>query len=216
MILNILVNECWKCKNDYLIAYLADDSIPVGPSYFTERQIDIARENGVRIETVHSKTMDEDYDACICPHCEAFLGEFFYHDFTYIDGEVQYKLNENDEIIEKIVNKDIFLKEHNGYDPEVEKRKLEDETKNIQKDISRLKRNRYFSEYNCVRVKFENGKNYPYNCPFDIDVGDTVYVEGKMQGIKGKVVKITGKWKPFRNMQEIIKVDKGVIEDADS
>ena len=28
MILNIIVDECWRCKNDYLVAYMDDDSIP--------------------------------------------------------------------------------------------------------------------------------------------------------------------------------------------
>ena len=216
MILNIIVSECWKCKNDYLIAYLADDSIPVGPSYFSKKQIELAKENGVKIEMVHSKTMDTDYEACICPHCDAFLGEFFYHDFAYIDGDIQIRLNESDEIVERIINNKIVLKEHNGYDPEKEKQKLEAEIIEIKRSIDRLRRNSDFSNYNCVRVKFENGKNYPYNCSFEVEIGDIVYVEGKLQGIKGKVVKITGKWSTYKTMQEIVKLEKVGDNNANS
>ncbi len=207
MILNIIVDECWKCKNDFLVSYLADDSMPVGPSYFSDKQIELAIENGVKIDLVHSKTMDTDYNACICPHCGAFLGEFFYHDFVYIEGDVQYKLNEFDVVIEKIVNNEIVLRENNGYDPEKERIKLENEIKELEKNKTRLKRVQDYRDFNCVRVKFDNGKNYPYNCPFEVKIGDTVYVEGKLQGVKGKVIKIEGKWRAFKSMQEVIKVE---------
>ncbi len=208
MILNVKVTECWKCKNDYLIAYFEDDSIPVGPSFFTERQIDLAKDNGVIIEMVHSKTMNSDYEACVCPHCNAFLGEFFYHDYTYIPGDIQIHLNESDEILKTVINNELELREHNGYDVEVEKKKLELEIKELEEKLKRSKRNQIFSDFHCVRVKFENGKNYPYNCPFDVKIGDIVYVEGKLQGVKGKVVKIQGKWQKYKTMQEVIKVEK--------
>jgi hypothetical protein len=208
MVLNIIVDECWRCKNDYLVAYIDDDSIPYGPSRFTEKQIEIAKAKGVKIEEVHSKTMDTEYDSCVCPHCNSFLGDFFYHDFAYVPGNIQIKLDSEDNIINEVINEKIEIREHNGFDVEVDNARIEKERAEKQKGLSRLKRLYQFSDYNCVRVKFDNGKNYPYNCPFDAEVGDIVYVEGKLQGVKGEIVKIVGNWKSYKTMQEVIKVEK--------
>lgn len=210
MILNIIVDECWRCKNDFLVAYIEDNCIPYGPSGFTDKQIKLAKDKGVKIDEVYSKTLDKMYKSCICPHCDSFLGDFFYHDFAYVPGNIQIELDRDDQVLKETINEEIALREKNAFDLQEENEKLETELEAHKKNQEKMRRNHELSEYNCIRVKFENGKNYPYNCPFDVKLGDTVYVEGKLQGVKGKVVKIVGKWKPFKNMQEVIKVDKMV------
>lgn len=208
MILNIIIDECWRCKNDYLVAYIDDDCIPYGPSGFTLKQKELAIAKGVKIKNVHSKTKDEDYESCVCPHCKSFLGDFFYHDFAYVPGNIQIELDAADNILRETLNEEIILREHNGFDINEDNARIEKERDKKLKTFLKFDRANDFSDYSCVRVKFENGKNYPYNCPFDVDVGDTVYVDGKLQGVKGKVVKITGGWKAFKSMQEVIKVEK--------
>lgn len=41
-----------------------------------------------------------------------------------------------------------------------------------------------------IKVKFENGKSYRYFCEYKVDIGDTVFVPGKMDGQPGTVVEI--------------------------
>jgi hypothetical protein len=47
-----------------------------------------------------------------------------------------------------------------------------------------------------VTVEFDNGKEYPYyNDKFNLKVGDIVFVDGKLAGKAGRVVKVTTKFK---------------------
>lgn len=47
-----------------------------------------------------------------------------------------------------------------------------------------------------VTVHFVNGKEYPYyNDSFNLKVGDTVFVDGKLAGIQGEVVKVSTQFK---------------------
>ncbi len=47
-----------------------------------------------------------------------------------------------------------------------------------------------------VTVRFENGKEYPYyNDEFNLNVGDVVFVDGKLAGQPGRVTEVTTKFK---------------------
>lgn len=207
-ILNIYKDVCWRCKNDYLVAYMDTGNMPYGPSGFTKRQTELARKHNVLIEEVFSKTIQDSYDTCVCPHCKSFLGDFFYHDFAYVPGHIQIELKDNDEVNDVKYNEDVKFKPHNGFDIDKENKRIKEEIELKKRDLKKFERNFTYHDNKCVRVKFKNGKNYPYNCPFDVKVGDIVFVEGKLQGVEGTVAKIEGKWKPYKSMQEVIYIKK--------
>ena len=102
--INISVEPCWKCKEEMRVAYYSDNlQMPYGPSNFTDKQIEIGRSAGCKIDLAFSKTMQEQYLANICKNCGAFKGDFFYHDYAYVPGDIQYFLDEDDNVI-KVVN----------------------------------------------------------------------------------------------------------------
>ncbi|NLA32776.1 MAG: hypothetical protein GX864_02410 [Mollicutes bacterium] len=106
--INISVISCWNCKSDMIDAYYSDDlSIPRGPSYFTEKQMKIAIDEGCIIKETFSKTMQVSYPASICPNCGSMHGDFFYHDYAYVPGDVQCFLDNDDNVIEKVINKEL-------------------------------------------------------------------------------------------------------------
>ena len=110
--INISVISCWNCKKDMIDSYYSDDlSIPVGPSCFTEKQTKIALEEGCIIKQSFSKTMQVSYPAAICQNCGSMHGDFFYNEYAYVPGDIQFFLNSKDNIIKKVVNKEIVLKQ---------------------------------------------------------------------------------------------------------
>jgi hypothetical protein len=109
--INLSVISCWNCKHDMINAYYSNDiSIPVGPAYFTEKQIKIALDGGCIIKETFSNTAQESYPAALCPNCGSMYGDFFYHDYVYVPGDVQYFLDNDDNVIDKIINKELILK----------------------------------------------------------------------------------------------------------
>lgn len=106
--INISVISCWNCKSDMIDSYYSDDlSIPRGPSYFTEKQMKIAIDEGCIIKETFSNTMQVSYPAAICPNCGSMHGDFFYHDYAYVPGDVQCFLDNDDNVIEKVINKEL-------------------------------------------------------------------------------------------------------------
>lgn len=103
--INISVEPCWKCKENMKVAYYSDDNtMPFGPSNFTDKQIAIAREAGAHIDLVFSKTSQVEYIANICTNCGSFKGDFYYHEYAYESGDIQYFIDEDDNIIETKIN----------------------------------------------------------------------------------------------------------------
>lgn len=209
--INILVNECWRCKNDMLVSYYDDGTlIPCGPSNFTEKQVAIASNAGCIIKESYSKTMQESYLANICPHCGAMIGDFFYHDYTYIPGDIQYFLDNEDNVIKIENNKQIELKPKNDWSEEKERELLEKQREQRQIEqakLGELIRLRLLKNQGiCVRVKFANNRSYVYNCRQEIKIGDHVKVDGKLSEIDGCVVGILGKWRLNENMKEVTEV----------
>jgi hypothetical protein len=209
--LNLVVNECWKCKNDYIVSYISTNvSIPYGPSNFTQKQIDLSKQYGCKIEDSFSETMQESYLAAICPVCGAMFGDFFYHDFAYQEGDVVIKLDSNNDVLDIKINRELTLREHKAY-------ANSDYTSNSkEKYISREKiklnemiQSRLTTHSGlCVRVRFDNNRNYLYNVKFPISIGDKVRVSGKFSDHVGTVIGITSSWRINKYMQQIVEVCK--------
>lgn len=79
-VLKIIEAPCWRCSEIAKLAFF-DDTMSVGR--FNDKLLSLAREQGVIIENVYSKTADESYNACICPHCKSMFGDHFLHDYWY-------------------------------------------------------------------------------------------------------------------------------------
>lgn len=61
----------------------------------------------------------------------------------------------------------------------------------------------------CIKVRFKNiNKTYKYNCKFEVNIGDSVTVFGKLEDDIGEVVEIVGQWQLNKFMQEIKSVIK--------
>lgn len=81
----IINAECWQCNKPMLVALSGDDSgnLSGGPEVFSDAEIKLARQHGVLLETVSSKTADQIYLANVCKECGAFVGQFFFFAHYY-------------------------------------------------------------------------------------------------------------------------------------
>ncbi len=76
----IITAPCWKCDKEMKVALLGTESGDLlgGPETFSEPEKLLALENGVFLKVINSQTAEETYLANICPHCNAFVGKWFY------------------------------------------------------------------------------------------------------------------------------------------
>lgn len=87
--------SCWKCGGAMRVAWATRGSMDgsgQGGEYLFPRSFDrplfeAAAASGVAIKKVHSKTTGEDYEACICTRCGAFVGESFLFGYVYEQDE---------------------------------------------------------------------------------------------------------------------------------
>jgi hypothetical protein len=91
----IISAPCWKCDKDMKIALLGTESGDLigGPEIFSEKEKQLAVKNGVTLKIINSKTAEETYLANTCPHCDAFVGKWFYfaHYLTpALYGDLEY------------------------------------------------------------------------------------------------------------------------------
>lgn len=201
--INIIVSECWKCKNDMLDTFYSNDLIiPYGPSNFTDKQLKIAMDEGCIIKESFSKTMEVSYLAALCPHCGSMKGDFFYHDYAYVPGDVQYFLDDEDNILSKVINKELILR---PFIEVVKEEPVKKSPKNIQMHTGK-----------CIKIKFkDSNRTYKYNCKLiDVKVGDKVSVFGKLENVVGEVVEIIGEWNYGPYMQEVKTVNDVNIEES--
>lgn len=84
---------CWKCSRLMTVAWATtetDDGAMheyLHPGDFDEATKHLAQRQGVILEKMHSNTTGEDYVACICPHCGAFMGDHFLFKLVYCQDE---------------------------------------------------------------------------------------------------------------------------------
>ncbi len=63
-----------------------------GPEFFTSEQIELAKAKGVKIEKSYSYTMNSEYMANVCPHCNSFVGQFYlFSQFRSLADQGHYK-----------------------------------------------------------------------------------------------------------------------------
>jgi len=200
--INISVIACWKCKSDMIIPYYSNGIVnPVGPSSFTDHQIEIARQEGCLLQNSFNKTNETSYLTTICPACGSPMGDFYYPNFANIPGDVQYFLDEKDGVLERIENKKIELRTPNKFDETKHQKDLESE-----KVSTIINSTNYINKGICVLVLFEDERMYKYNCRFDVKLGDIVKVDGKMSEKLGEVVEFEGEWDQQEYMKEIVEI----------
>ena len=96
------INEsgCYRCGNDLKYAYIMSQtgdmvrglSNHLYPDDFTDKEVNLARFNGVLIKKQYSKTSGYSYLANSCNHCKTFIGNnYLFTDYisqeNYCDSE---------------------------------------------------------------------------------------------------------------------------------
>ena len=101
--LKIVEDECWSCKKIISLAFALQISDGqkfgsiVGAEDFSDELITLAKKYGVIIEYRHSKTMDEAYNANVCPHCNVIFGQML--TYRYIYSKVLHELEIDPQLI---------------------------------------------------------------------------------------------------------------------
>lgn len=79
---------CWKYGGKMCSVYGLIDDNPISPDLFNDTMIQISKNKGVLLEDRKSQTTGEKHLVNVCPHCKAFIGEFFLHDLWYGETEI--------------------------------------------------------------------------------------------------------------------------------
>lgn len=72
-----VVTKCWKCKRKMTVAMMIGGGIILSPTYFNEKEIEIAKSLGANIHKRYSKTISGNYYANVCANCNNFVGDFY-------------------------------------------------------------------------------------------------------------------------------------------
>lgn len=91
-VMTIVEGDCWKCHSEMKIAILTESYSHSGPDCFSQQQIQLARQNGVLIESHYSKTRRERYLANTCPSCRSFAGDHFLFTDYYVPATMHNSL----------------------------------------------------------------------------------------------------------------------------
>lgn len=78
-----VATDCWKCGHKMTVAMMLAVGRISSPADFNEEEIEIAKALGANIQKRYSKTVNDNYFANVCAHCNAFVGDFYMH--TYFD-----------------------------------------------------------------------------------------------------------------------------------
>jgi RNase P subunit RPR2 len=92
--INICDTTCYKCGSKMRVSYIVeklnateDGGLVIQPDGFTRSELLLVRNKGVEIEKVYSMTVRRLYFANICPHCNAFVGENYLHNYYSCECE---------------------------------------------------------------------------------------------------------------------------------
>jgi len=80
--------ECWKCGGQMCSVYGKIEGYPLSPDDFNEEMLKASREKGVLLTERRSGVTGKTHLVNTCPHCGAFIGEFYLHDLWYGETEV--------------------------------------------------------------------------------------------------------------------------------
>lgn len=105
--LHMHINDaiCYRCGNEMKYAYITSQtygSVRGGgnhlyPEYFTEKEINLARANGVVLKKQYSKTSGYTYLANTCNDCNAFIGNhYMFIDYISQEGCEEIEKNKHD------------------------------------------------------------------------------------------------------------------------
>lgn len=78
---------CWKCKKSMCTVYGLIDGHPISPECFNDSMLEISRQKGAILQDRMSATTGETHLVNVCPHCGAFIGNFYLHDLWYGETE---------------------------------------------------------------------------------------------------------------------------------
>lgn len=86
-----IASNCWKCGREMKIAMLftKNGQHVFSAADFNDEDIKIANSLGANIKQCYSKTVNESYLANVCKHCNAFVGEFYMHEYYYEPHEME-------------------------------------------------------------------------------------------------------------------------------
>ena len=90
---------CWKCGKTMCSVYGLLEGSPISPDGFSEEMLQIAQAKGVVLEERKSGFTGESHIVNVCPHCGAFIGDFYLHDLWYGETEVIQVENVSDFIV---------------------------------------------------------------------------------------------------------------------
>lgn len=78
----IVPTDCWNCGHEMKIAMLSiKNGDYISATEFNEEDVKIANGLGANIKRRYSKTVNESYLANVCKHCNAFVGDFYMHEY---------------------------------------------------------------------------------------------------------------------------------------
>lgn len=87
-----VVADCWKCKQKMTIAMIDTFGQLLSPADFNEEEIEIAKALGANIQKRYSKTVNDNYFANVCTHCNAFGGGSYIHEYLDLPHEHEIDL----------------------------------------------------------------------------------------------------------------------------
>ncbi len=91
----VVTAPCWKCSNAMKIAMIVsnDGNYIHSPKVFTNDEIRKAQMFGVNIKNRYSQTVRENYWANVCDKCNAFVGDFYMHDYFNLPHDEEVDLS---------------------------------------------------------------------------------------------------------------------------
>ena len=91
----IIPATCWRCGGEMKVAMILANNERgiITASSFNEEEISQANALGANIAKRYSKTVENSYMANVCEHCNAFIGDFYMHDYYYSSPEKEKDLS---------------------------------------------------------------------------------------------------------------------------
>lgn len=93
--MRIVDTHCWKCGNKMKMALIDGCAYSyLGPTDFNKNELRLAAKHGVTIKERYSQTVEDSYLANVCNTCNAFIGDFYLHEYVespYTPIDLGYK-----------------------------------------------------------------------------------------------------------------------------
>ena len=73
---------CWNCRNELRIATGQQQGHDIIPDYFTQVELEFAKQNGVTLERRYSYVAKGKYLANVCTSCDQIQGNYYLYTFA--------------------------------------------------------------------------------------------------------------------------------------